>query len=316
MADDGCNFKGWHYTVSEYTPFQQLAERFEPGSTLVRAWPLKGGVSADVTALELKKPDGQIEKVIVRQHGAVDLQQNPQIAADEYRLLQIAHSAGLAVPKPYYVDQSGELFPTPVLVIEYIEGTAAIGAASIADATQQLAAHLAMIHCMDTIADLSFLPEQELRCTARLRERMASEVQTPIEQRILDVLGSSWPAPQRNRTALLHGDYWPGNTLWRDGSLVAIIDWEDAAIGDPLADLANSRLELLWAYGADAMEQYTRRYQSLASVDLTNLPYWELCAALKPAAAIPSWNLEPDTEQSMLESLGWFVGKAIERIST
>jgi aminoglycoside phosphotransferase (APT) family kinase protein len=39
---------------------------------------------------------------------------------------------------------------------------------------------------------------------------------------------------------LLHGDFWPGNALWRDGALVAILDWEDAAIGDPLADVANA----------------------------------------------------------------------------
>jgi aminoglycoside phosphotransferase (APT) family kinase protein len=33
--------------------------------------------------------------------------------------------------------------------------------------------------------------------------------------------------------------------LWRDGRIVAVIDWEDAQVGDPLADLANTRLELL-----------------------------------------------------------------------
>jgi aminoglycoside phosphotransferase (APT) family kinase protein len=38
---------------------------------------------------------------------------------------------------------------------------------------------------------------------------------------------------------VLHGDYWPGNVLWRDGRLVGVIGWEEAAFGDPLADLAN-----------------------------------------------------------------------------
>ncbi len=33
--------------------------------------------------------------------------------------------------------------------------------------------------------------------------------------------------------------------LWKDGQLVAVIDWEDAPLGDPLADVANSRLESL-----------------------------------------------------------------------
>ena len=29
------------------------------------------------------------------------------------------------------------------------------------------------------------------------------------------------------RIALLHGDYWPGNVLWKNGALVGVIDWED-----------------------------------------------------------------------------------------
>ena len=51
-----------------------------------------------------------------------------------------------------------------------------------------------------------------------------------------------------------------------------MIDWEDAAIGDPLADLANARLEILWAYGWDAMTTFTARYLARCSVDVTALP--------------------------------------------
>ena len=70
---------------------------------------------------------------------------------------------------------------------------------------------------------------------------------------------------------LLHGDFWPGNILWRYGQLVAVIDWEDAALGDPLADVANSRLEILWAFGIDAMQSFTHYYQSLtASISPTS----------------------------------------------
>jgi hypothetical protein len=43
---------------------------------------------------------------------------------------------------------------------------------------------------------------------------------------------------------------------------MAVIDWEDAAIGDPLADVANARLELTWAIGLEAMEDFIRQYGS------------------------------------------------------
>jgi aminoglycoside phosphotransferase (APT) family kinase protein len=41
--------------------------------------------------------------------------------------------------------------------------------------------------------------------------------------------------------------------LWRDGRIVAVIDWEEAAFGDPMADLANSWLEIVWHFGTAAM---------------------------------------------------------------
>ena len=70
------------------------------------------------------------------------------------------------------------------------------------------------------------------------------------------LLEEVWPLSQQNRSVLLHGDFWPGNILWRDGQIVGVIDWEDAAFGDPLADIANTRLELLWAFGVEAMRQF------------------------------------------------------------
>src|SRR5690349_18889156 len=100
--------------------FEQLVQKFDPQSRLLSAWELKGGVSARVTALEIERPDGVARKMVVRQHGAVDLEQNPQIAAEEFRLLEILQSAGLPAPAPYYLDQSRKIFSTPYLVIEYI----------------------------------------------------------------------------------------------------------------------------------------------------------------------------------------------------
>src|SRR5687768_14571600 len=102
--------------------FRQLVRRFDPHATLLRTWPLTGGISAQVTGLEIERSDRQTSKLIVRRHGNVDLSHNPHIARDEFRLLQIAQSHGLAAPKPHYVDESCDLFPTPVVVIEYIDG--------------------------------------------------------------------------------------------------------------------------------------------------------------------------------------------------
>ncbi len=67
-------------------------------------------------------PDGLSEKAVVRLHGEVDRAGNPDIAADEFRVLEIVQAAGIPVPAPLYLDTSCELFEIPYLVVAFVEG--------------------------------------------------------------------------------------------------------------------------------------------------------------------------------------------------
>jgi aminoglycoside phosphotransferase (APT) family kinase protein len=287
---------------------EALTRKIEPGSKLLRAWELKGGVSAQVTAFEIEAPDGRTERLIVRRHGAADRRRNPSIAADELRLLELLKSAGVPAPTPRYLDASGEIFSVPCLVVDYIEGSPESGPADETEFVSQLATVLAEIHRVDWSA-ADFLPGRDPAEVGRPDE-------TPDERRIRNVLESALPLPRRNRSVLLHGDFWPGNTLWKDGRLVAVVDWEDAAIGDPLADVANARLELLWALGSDAMGEFTRRYESIATaVDFTDLPYWDLWADLRLAGRTGEWDLDDATEEAMRAGHEAFVAQALEKLA-
>ena len=136
-------------------------------------------------------------------------------------------------------------------------------------------------------------------------------------------LKGSPPLPRLNKPILLHGDFWPGNLLWREGAqLAAVIDWEDAKVGEPLADLAISRLDLLWIFGLDAMQTFTRHYQALAPLDYTDLPYWDLYAALRPMGRLAEWAAEwpalgrPDiTEATLRAGHKWFVDQAFDALA-
>jgi aminoglycoside phosphotransferase (APT) family kinase protein len=111
--------------------------------------------------------------------------------------------------------------------------------------------------------------------------------------------------------ALLHGDFWPGNTLWRKGRLVAVIDWEDAARGNPLADVANARLELLWSHGRTAMEEFTLAYVRQTGIDAAELPAWDLRADRRLTSRIAEWGLDPAEERRMLAARYAFVAEAL-----
>lgn len=295
-----------------YAKVAQVAQRFAPHSRLLRTWRLTGGVSAQVTALELALPDGQTQKLIIRCHGERDRQLNPQIATDEYRLLKSLQAAGIAVPAPYALDISGDIFPIPYIVVEYVEGTTEFAPVNMAGYLQQAAVHLASIHQLDWVRlDLSFLPNS----APSLDELPQRAHKTPMETRCADLLQAQWPPPPSGEPVLLHGDYWPGNLLWRRGRLVAVIDWEDAQIGDPLADLANSRLEFRWALGGDAHQRLTAHYQAITRLDLTNLPYWDLYTARRVAPKIAGWGLDAKAERSLRHGISQFIAQALAALS-
>ncbi|GCE14450.1 hypothetical protein KTT_43090 [Tengunoibacter tsumagoiensis] len=267
-----------------------------------------------MTAIEIERPDHQIQTIVVRQHGSIDLARNPQIAADEYKLLQYLESAGLNSPKPYYFDQSGKLLSTPYIVIEYIDGEA--GPQAAPDFSRQFAHQLARIHQLThATTELSFLPQQAEIADNNIYKRPEKLDTTLNEELIRNTLERAWPRPQQNPSVLLHGDFWPGNTLWKNGRLIATIDWEDAQIGDPLVDLANSRLEILWSLGRDAMQKFTQQYQALTTLSYSNLPYWDLYSALKPAFKLAEWAGDEKQEEKMRKEHQWFVEQALKKLS-
>jgi len=73
-------------TIAEI--IQRIAHKIDPASKLLRIWSLEGGVSADVTGLEIELSDGHVQKMVVRRHGQNDLSLNPNIASREYNLLK------------------------------------------------------------------------------------------------------------------------------------------------------------------------------------------------------------------------------------
>jgi aminoglycoside phosphotransferase (APT) family kinase protein len=265
--------------------------------------------------MEIARGDGQRETLVLRCHGEDDRLRNPSVTEDEYRLLQQLKGAGVAVPDAYLLDTSGEILPAPYLLLEHIDGETVSQPPNLDDFAYQLALHLVRIHQVDWVRlGLDFLPEKAGEVTRKLANPRATLDTALSEERIRAALEALWPFPQHNPSVLLHGDFWSGNTLWNEGRLVAVIDWENAVLGDPLADVANGRLELLWAFGTEAMQGFTDYYRAMLPLDVTNLPHWDLVAALRPAHNLLTWGLEPTIEQRMLEAHRWFVARALEAL--
>jgi aminoglycoside phosphotransferase (APT) family kinase protein len=102
--------------------------------------------------------------------------------------------------------------------------------------------------------------------------------------------------PEDFQPGLMHGDYHIANVLFResDGGLAAILDWELAALGDPLLDLA--RLTTSWPNadnqgllslkvepwgGFPRREDLIERYAGQTARSMTALPWFEVLACYK-----------------------------------
>jgi aminoglycoside phosphotransferase (APT) family kinase protein len=250
---------------------------------LVRMWPLTGAVSSKVSAIDAQGADGLRCTLVLRQYGSAILQAEPRIADTEYRLLKLLSAAGLPVPRPYLVDESGTIVPGSCLLMEYIDGQPVHHPGDLSSFTRQLAAALAAVHdCGITRVLVPFLPDVGDCALDELgRSQHAPDGVVP-ETDIRKALQAIWPPPQVSEPVVVHGDYWPGNVLWRDDRLVGVIDWEEAAFGDPLADLANIRLELVWHFGTAVMDMLTDEYLNRRpAVGAATLPAWDLRAALR-----------------------------------
>jgi len=248
---------------------QAVARKIDPRFRLISLETLGGRARA----LQVSTAGADGKRLVLLTHSQSDRERNPQIARDEFRLLRTLTEAGLPVPQALYLCARHE---PPFLVTAFVEGSAPCGAQSGGD-PQALAAILSGIHALDLAAlDLAFLPRLD---DLLLRERSPLN---SVQRRIQTLLRPAAARVKVNAPALLHGDFWLGNLLWHEGKLAAIIDWEDAMIGDPLADLGKSRLEILWALGRDAMREYSACYLSLnPELDASALPFWDLWGAFR-----------------------------------
>lgn len=259
---------------------------------LLKAERLTGGVSADVHRLDLAFPDGTTRQVVLRAHGENHWGLPPAV---EFQLMEALHAAGLPVPEPLRMDASGTILSDPYLIMAYVDGTTTLPEAVVDERLETMGETLARIHGrlppglpslptrIDPLPELfDFLPR--------------GDEWEPLARHLRGLANTAYDGPP----SLLHGDYWPENLLWQDARLAAILDWEDAAVGDPLSDLAAARLELSYRYEQDLIDLFTRAYVGDGKApDPERLALWQIYVAAAAQRYMGDWGLPADREAHM-----------------
>jgi aminoglycoside phosphotransferase (APT) family kinase protein len=298
----------------------EILRRAFPGHRATTQQRLNGGVSARATRVVLTTPGGEEEHLVVRRPAHATQAGALAAAQRELAVLERCASEGVPVPTPRCLDAAAA-----ALILDYVPGAPDLRPGDLDDRLLQMAGQLARIHRVPLDARLALL---ELRRDSAARQ-VALRPERPDtsldEAGLRSRVSRLWPWPQRNQDVLLHGDYWPGNVLFEGGRLVAVLDWEESERGDPLADVALARLDLLWAFGQEAADAFTEYYRAHTSIDWTYLAHWDLCIALRPLGQLQRWSSSypsppisrPDiTAASMTADHRRFVAAALSRLSS
>lgn len=118
------------------------------------------------------------------------------------------------------------------------------------------------------LAELRLLPAEDAPAAGRSPHALDADVRICLAQLTIDdrreELIEIWdemmttPAWDGNGAVWMHGDVAPGNLLFRNGRLVAVIDWSELGVGDPGSDL-----QVAWnMLGAQAREVFKLRMQA------------------------------------------------------
>lgn len=172
----------------------------------------------------------------------------------EFRILDAIKDERVPLARPLLACDDPEVFGSPFFLMEHVDGAPllthvpeawAAAPHTHGRALEELVDALVAVHAVDWQAcGLGHLPHHDDFLT-RQRRRWLDQLASyggrdlPAAHQVADWLDAHQPPDQP--PALCHGDYKLDNVLFAPGPpprLLAVLDWEMAAIGDPLVDLA------------------------------------------------------------------------------
>lgn len=221
----------------------------------------------------------------------------PYDAEREFRILAAVGAAGIPVPRVLWMEKDPRVLGREFYVMEYVPGevpvpwdpTLANDPARARPMRERFVEVVAAVHRLDwRAAGLEFLGVpppgqgvalQQIEFCRTVYERDRSGTDPAIEV-VLDWLRRN--APSSEHTRLVHGDCRIGNCIWRDDGIVALLDWERAFLGDPMADIAWTR-SLNTAGWCSIDGEMTAIYERLSGIpiDEARVHYWTVLEGLK-----------------------------------
>ncbi len=263
-----------------------------PGGRVGRVRRLHGGVSEITHLVPVSGPDGVRRDVVVRRYQAVSMQRWPDAPARMWRTLTALEQAGTGVcaPRPVLYDGEGTVFGAPAVVMTREPGRAWLLPRHPEAWLRHLAEALPPLHRVPITPALAFLHRPRDWPAVPLAEARADDLaRHPRGAAIAEVFRRHAVAMARLPLALIHGDYWAGNTLWQRGRLTAVVDWEQAALATPGEEVGYCRMDLALQRSEMDADAFTAAYERASGAPVPFLPVWDLVGILRVPDDLEIW---------------------------
>lgn len=296
--------------------WQARLQALVPGCSVTKTQALSGGVSAQMTRVDLVLNE-QHQSLIVRSFG----KGAPcgQVLARERAIIDELNGHGFPTTR---VLHAFDCDLGPCLALEWREASPKYHKDFGQTFVNQAAPVMAQLHNLPvTRAIQAMLPDAESMISALMARESCQEWVN--EERLRKALCSAKQSIELGPEKVwMHGDLWPGNVLFSDQELNAVIDWEESRLGPNLLDLCITRLDLTWIFGAEIRELWTAKYLSLRPCSTANLAFFDALAALRPGKALSLWAQgfkdlgRPDiTVDTMSQDLCAFADQALVKLT-
>ncbi|MBV8682354.1 MAG: phosphotransferase family protein [Caulobacteraceae bacterium] len=213
----------------------------------------------------LLSTDGGARRFVMRKQPPGTLLASAHQVDREFRVMRALAGSGVPVPPARALCQDRSVIGTDFYVMDYVPGRILMDATLPGfSATERSALYddfgrvLAALHQIDPaavgLAEFGragdFIARQLARFTRQYRDAETETI--PAMEALIERLPGL--APGGSRVAIVHGDYKLGNVMVHpsEPQIVAVLDWELATLGDPLADLAYSAFPWRGIYGSTA----------------------------------------------------------------
>jgi aminoglycoside phosphotransferase (APT) family kinase protein len=221
-----------------------LAGRLAPGGTMADLRRLTAGATQEVWRFDLAEGETTTPLILRRAPGGTRVSETTVGLEVEARLLAAAAAAGVPVPAVRHVltpeDGLGHGF-----IMAFVEGETLGGRIVKSEAlaparvflARQCGEVLARVHSMDPDA----FPTLKRQTPQDLIDQyhaayVASAWPRPVFDLAFRWLRAHCPPPPKTMR-LVHGDFRNGNLMIGPDGVRAVLDWELAHVGDPMADL-------------------------------------------------------------------------------